>query len=98
MAQSQLIDIADPDLDWRELAACKGRTQLFYPPRAERPQARKRREAQAQKLCRQCPARDECRSFARAHHEYGFWGGESEEDRHRAGFTVSSPIGIRGRR
>ena len=28
---------------------------------------------------------------------YGYWGGESEEDRHLAGFTVSAPIGIRAR-
>ncbi|MEZ5222758.1 MAG: hypothetical protein R2743_14780 [Ilumatobacteraceae bacterium] len=38
-----------------------------------------------------------CRDFARAHHEYGFWGGESEEDRHLAGFTVAAPIGVRSR-
>jgi hypothetical protein len=30
-------------------------------------------------------------------HEYGYWGGESEEDRHLAGFTVSAPIGVRAR-
>jgi WhiB family redox-sensing transcriptional regulator len=40
---------------------------------------------------------DDCRSFAREHHEYGFWAGESEEDRHLAGFTVSAPIGVRAR-
>ena len=40
---------------------------------------------------------DECRTFARSNHEYGFWAGESEEDRHLAGFTVSAPIGIRAR-
>ena len=40
---------------------------------------------------------DECRSFARENHEYGFWAGESEEDRHLLGYTVSAPIGIRAR-
>jgi WhiB family redox-sensing transcriptional regulator len=38
-----------------------------------------------------------CLNFAREHHEYGYWGGESEEQRHLAGFTVAAPIGIRAR-
>jgi WhiB family redox-sensing transcriptional regulator len=38
----------------------------------------------------------ECREFARANREYGYWGGESEEERHVLGFTVAAPIGIRG--
>jgi WhiB family transcriptional regulator, redox-sensing transcriptional regulator len=83
--------------DWQDHAACKGRTQLFFPPRAERPQARARREAQARLLCVSCPVQSSCRDFARHHHEYGYWGGESEEDRHLAGFTVAAPIGVRAR-
>jgi WhiB family redox-sensing transcriptional regulator len=77
--------------------ACKGKTQLFFPPRAERPQARDRREARAKALCHGCPVSRECRTFARANREYGFWGGESEEERHLAGYTVAAPIGLRGR-
>ena len=68
---------------WMDLAACKGH--------------RERREARARRLCIACPVLSECRSFARQHHEYGFWAGESEEDRHLAGFTVSAPIGVRAR-
>jgi len=83
--------------DWMDDANCKGNTPLFFPPRAERPQARMRREARARKLCMQCSVLDQCREFARGHHEYGFWAGESEEDRHLAGFTVSAPIGVRAR-
>ena len=83
--------------DWRHEAACKGRTALFFPRRAERPEARERREARARKLCLQCDVAEECRLFAREHHEYGYWAGESEEDRHRLGYTVSAPIGIRTR-
>lgn len=82
---------------WQDHAVCKGRSNLFFPPRAERPQARARREAQARLLCGTCPVRANCQDFARSHHEYGYWGGESEEDRHLAGFTVSAPIGIRAR-
>ncbi len=85
------------DPSWRDEAACKGDTRLFFPPKAERPQARARREAKAQRLCDECPVSDECREFARRNHEYGFWAGESEEERHLAGFTVSAPIGIRAR-
>jgi WhiB family redox-sensing transcriptional regulator len=83
--------------DWRELAVCKGRTPLFFPPKAERPQARARREARANLLCSNCPVRTPCRDFARENHEYGFWGGESEEERHLAGYTVAAPIGVRAR-
>ena len=84
-------------VDWREFAACKGRTELFFARKAERPQARERREAKANRLCNACPVQEPCRTFARDHHEYGFWAGESEEDRHLLGYTVSAPIGIRAR-
>lgn len=83
--------------DWREHAVCKGRTRLFFPPKAERPQARARREAKARLLCSTCPVAEPCRSFARINHEYGYWGGESEEERHLAGYTVAAPIGVRAR-
>ena len=85
------------DGDWMEQANCKGHTALFFPPKAERPQARARREARARRLCMACNVLDQCRTFAREHHEYGFWAGESEEDRHLAGYTVSAPIGVRAR-
>jgi WhiB family redox-sensing transcriptional regulator len=39
----------------------------------------------------------QCKQFARSSHEYGFWGGESEEERHLAGYTVAAPIGVRAR-
>lgn len=85
-------------LGWMDHAVCKGRTHLFFPPKAERPQARVRREAHARKLCNSCPVQFECQSFARGNREYGYWGGESEEERHLAGFTVAAPIGVRSRR
>lgn len=97
MAVAELFDDDDDDTQWQVDAACTGRTRLFFPPRAERPQARARREAKAQKLCDSCPVQAPCRDHARNHHEYGFWAGESEEDRHLAGFTVTAPIGVRAR-
>ena len=87
----------DPNASWRTQAACKGQTNLFFPRRAERPEARERRETRALALCRRCPVLEQCQSFARERHEYGFWGGESEETRHVLGYTVSAPIGIRTR-
>jgi WhiB family redox-sensing transcriptional regulator len=96
MALAASFDHTD-DTPWQDAALCKGRTSLFFPPKAERPQARARREAKADKLCGSCPVQEPCRSYARTNHEYGYWAGESEEDRHLAGFTVSAPIGVRAR-
>lgn len=98
----EATELAPPDpkttgLVWTDLAACKGRTPLFFPPKAERPQARERREARARRICDVCVVVESCRTFARENHEYGFWAGESEEDRHLAGYTVSAPIGVRAR-
>jgi len=84
-------------IDWTQFANCKGKTRLFFAPKAERPQARARREAKARALCAECVVRDTCRQFAREHHEYGLWGGENEEERHLAGFTIAAPIGVRAR-
>ncbi len=98
MAVAEVFDDETlPTADWRAHAACTGRTELFFPRRAERPQARHRREAKAARLCAECAVQVACRNFARVNHEYGFWGGESEEERHLAGFTIAAPIGIRAR-
>ncbi|HRE02700.1 MAG TPA: WhiB family transcriptional regulator [Ilumatobacteraceae bacterium] len=78
-------------------AACKGLTNLFFPPPAERPQARDRREAMARSVCEACRVHDTCQGYARDNHEYGFWGGESEDERHSAGFRLIAPIGVRAR-
>lgn len=83
--------------NWMENAECKGRTHLFFPPLAERPQARARREAKAKELCKVCVSRNQCREYARNHREFGFWGGENEEERTNAGFPVPNPIGARRR-
>jgi WhiB family redox-sensing transcriptional regulator len=83
--------------EWREYAACRGRLELFFGKVAERPQARARREAKANKLCDACVVRQPCRQFARENREYGFWGGENEEDRYLAGFPVTAAIGVRVR-
>ncbi len=82
---------------WMNQAACKGLTHLFFPPPAERPQARDRREAAAKAVCSSCIVHGACQEYARTNHEYGFWGGESEDERHSAGYRLIAPIGVRAR-
>ena len=84
-------------IDWTQFANCKGKTKLFFAPKAERPQARERREAKARSLCNACMVKETCREFARENHEYGLWGGENEEERHLAGYTIAAPIGVRSK-
>jgi WhiB family redox-sensing transcriptional regulator len=83
--------------DWMQASACRGLTYLFFPSSAERPQARERREATARQVCATCAVLQPCREFARVNHEYGFWGGESEDERHAAGYRLIAPIGVRAR-
>jgi WhiB family transcriptional regulator, redox-sensing transcriptional regulator len=85
------------DDDWMLRAACKGLTHVFFPSPAERPQARERREASARQVCAGCQVNDMCQTYARENHEYGFWGGESEDERHAAGYRLIAPIGVRAR-
>ena len=80
-------------LTWTSEAACDGQTRLFFAPAGERPEARAVREVQARSVCAACPALLECREWARENREYGFWGGESEEERAAAGFRVDMPVG-----
>jgi WhiB family redox-sensing transcriptional regulator len=81
---------ADPRR-WAARAACAGKTQLFYSPPAERPEARAIRELKASLICATCAVVEPCRAWAREYREYGYWGGESEEARAAAGFRVRLP-------
>ena len=80
-------------LAWTGDAACRGETSLFFAPAGERPEARVVREARARAICTNCPVAEPCRQWAREQREYGFWGGESEEERAAAGFRVDMPVG-----
>lgn len=80
-------------LSWTAEALCAGRTELFFAPAGERPEARAVRENKARAVCAECDVNISCRDWAREHREYGFWGGESEEDRAAAGFRVDMPVG-----
>lgn len=93
-----LDDDLDPSVDWRELALCKGRLELFFGHKSERPQARVHRETKALRLCSICVVQAPCREAARKNREYGYWGAESELDRHMAGFSVAAPVGLKSGR
>ena len=95
--QVEQIQSTPRGVDWREFAVCKGQTQLFFAKKAERPEARERREAKARKLCDSCPVSGLCRSWARENREYGYWGGENEEERYLLGYRVTAAIGSRTR-
>ena len=85
----------ETDDDWMEAGSCRGLSDIFFAPLAERPQTRSRREARARAVCLECPVLNTCRDYARPHRAYGFWGGENEEERHQAGFRLIAPIGVR---
>jgi WhiB family redox-sensing transcriptional regulator len=80
-------------LAWTVDAACVGQTDLFFAPAGERPETRVLREARARAICRICDVLSPCRDWARENREYGYWGGESEEERAAAGFRVDMPVG-----
>lgn len=63
---------------WREDAACKGRTDLFFPAHRERGPAKLAREMKALAMCQTCTVQAECRRDAVAdpEHAYGIWAGE----------------------
>jgi hypothetical protein len=63
---------------WRDHAACKGLTSLFFTERGE-----STREAKA--VCAGCPVRAECMAFAVDNAErFGVWGGTTERQRRAA--------------
>ena len=77
---------------WMDRGRCRGSTEFYFAPHAERPGARMRREAQARAICKTCAVLKECRDYARANRELGFWGGESESERAEAGFAPTTPV------
>jgi WhiB family redox-sensing transcriptional regulator len=96
LALEIVIDVRDDHTSgaaWQSIASCSGQTDLFFAAPGERPEARARREAKARQLCIGCPVLEPCQTWARENREYGFWGGESEEDRAMAGYRVDMPVG-----
>lgn len=81
----------DTDTGWAEHAICKGLTEVFFGPAAERPERRVEREALARSYCSVCPVMIPCRNSGRLNLEHGIWGGENDEERALAGYAPRSP-------
>ena len=74
------------NMSWIKNAACKGKTEYFYGPIAEKPSVTARRVMIAKSICAQCPSIEPCRDYARQNGELGIWGGETDEDRLLGGY------------
>jgi WhiB family redox-sensing transcriptional regulator len=95
MAAVEVFQRILTDDRWMNDAACRGLTHLFFParPSAHR---RERREAAARTVCLSCSVNGSCRSSPGRTTAW-LWGGESEDERHAAGFRLIAPIGVRAR-
>lgn len=60
--------------EWKQRAACHGKTDIFFAPHRERPAKRVIREAQAYLICSSCPVQAECEEASVG--EVGFWAGK----------------------
>jgi WhiB family transcriptional regulator, redox-sensing transcriptional regulator len=69
---------------WQLRAACRGPNHaiFFPPPRLERREEKRRREARAKEICAGCPVREPCRDYAlQIREQHGIWGGMTESER-----------------
>ncbi len=87
------VPAGDRRTDWLDHAACRrSDPELFFPAsdiRAARPQV----EA-AKKVCRRCPVRGTCLSWAVDNgQQAGIWGGLTEEERHRLSRRRTPAVG-----
>ena len=68
-------------MDWRQEAACRDvDPEIFFPIGTHGPALVQ--VEQAKKICRRCPAVDECLQFAlESGQDAGVWGGTTEDER-----------------
>jgi WhiB family transcriptional regulator, redox-sensing transcriptional regulator len=70
----------EPDVNWREDAACTGVDSDIFFPSAEDESA----TSAAKAICEQCPVRDACLQYALATNQTaGVWGGLDAGERRR---------------
>jgi WhiB family redox-sensing transcriptional regulator len=74
---------APPWSSWQLRAACRGEdTTIFYLHDGERGPSARRHEAEAKRICVQCPVLEECLSWAlEAREPWGVWGGLTPQER-----------------
>jgi hypothetical protein len=63
---------------WWDLAACRGRIEIMFPPQPGR--GDKPDYGPALTLCARCPVIEECYRAGRREH-FGVWGGTTPNDR-----------------
>ena len=75
--------LASQEYGWRDRAACKySHPELFFPTGSTGDALEEIEAAKA--VCRSCPVRRECLSFAvETNQDAGVWGGMSEDERRR---------------
>lgn len=70
--------------EWQLRAACRGpQSAVFFPPpRAERREDKRRREARAKAICDDCSVTSDCLDYAiTIKEQHGIWGGLNESER-----------------
>ncbi len=78
------MSVLASDQEWRLRAACRGphAVVFFPPPRFERKDEKRQREAEAKAICEGCSVLGACRSHALDRGEqHGIWGGLNERER-----------------
>lgn len=70
--------------EWQYQGSCRQLdTEMFFHPDGERGSSRRRRAAEAKRICASCPVVEQCREHSiSAREPYGVWGGLTEEERH----------------
>lgn len=74
---------ADFDLTWQGRARCRGMAaDIFFACDHDRGQQHARHEANAKRICHNCPVLRQCRDYALAAREpYGIWGATTPRER-----------------
>ena len=67
-------------MNWEELAACKGQTNLFF-------SGETRKQLQAKRICQQCAVHEQClkesETIAAQYPLYGIWASQGKNTRER---------------
>jgi WhiB family transcriptional regulator, redox-sensing transcriptional regulator len=81
------VPLGDGPVDWLDQAACRGSDpELFFPASHVSATAGRAQVEAAKKICRCCPVKGTCLSWAFDNgQEAGIWGGLTEEERRRLG-------------
>jgi WhiB family redox-sensing transcriptional regulator len=79
-----LLTLADvmwePDVDWRQDAACNGVASDIFFPASEEPAA----AVKAKQICAECPVQEACLQYALSTNQAaGVWGGLDANERRR---------------